>query len=99
MKILNIGNVTFPCSAYTNYPFTILGDKAFEKAPMREVTVIGYDNDKYCEIVVNGINQSIKAGYLYGSPDEVKAENKNLFHRHNDDKDKPKGIKERNKKG
>lgn len=95
MKLLNINTAILPCRAYTDYPFTLLGDEAFKKAPMREVTVLYYDNDKYCDVAVEGIVQSVKAGYLYSSQCEVKIENKNLSHRH---KDKPKGIKEINKK-
>lgn len=53
---------------YTDYPIISLGDKENEIAPIRECRVISYDNDKYCEIAVGGIIQSVKAGYIYFKP-------------------------------
>lgn len=57
---------------YTDYPFTLLGDKAGKQAPIRPVVVIGYDGDKYCKVVVSTqdhpvgrIKDSIKSGYIY----------------------------------
>lgn len=53
---------------YTDYPFVILGDVAYTKAPIREIKVIDYDGNKYCNIEVNGIKTSIKIGYIYKTP-------------------------------
>ena len=54
--------------ALTDYPFELLGDKAGEEAPIRQITVISYDGDKYCKIRVEGINENIKRGYIYQMP-------------------------------
>lgn len=54
--------------AYTDYPFTELGDIAREQAPIRQCTVISYDGDKYCKIVVGKLITEVKAGYLYKEP-------------------------------
>lgn len=54
--------------AYTDYPITRLGDKPGREAPVRQCTILSYDSDKYCEILVEGIVESVKAGYLYKSP-------------------------------
>jgi hypothetical protein len=51
--------------AWTDYPFESLGDEAYKEAPVREVTVISYDSNKYCKILVNGIHEEVKRGYLY----------------------------------
>jgi len=32
--------------AWTDYPFTWLGDEAWKEAPIREIAVLFYDNDK-----------------------------------------------------
>jgi hypothetical protein len=57
--------------AYTNYPIVALGDKIHEPAPMRECSVISYDGDKYCRVILwpfsVRIPAEIKAGYLYVS--------------------------------
>jgi len=53
--------------AYTDYPFTFLGDKPYCVAPVRAVDVRSYDGDKYCEIEVQGRITEIKCGYLYDS--------------------------------
>ena len=51
--------------AFTDYPFVELGDVSGEKAPVRPCTVLSYDGDKYCKIVVGSLETEIKAGYLY----------------------------------
>ena len=51
--------------AWTDYPFLALGDPPRQKAPIRKVTVVSYDGDKYCKVRVDGITESVKAGYLY----------------------------------
>lgn len=51
--------------AWTDYPFTWLGDTAGQKAPVREIEVLEYDDNKYCKIKVESGKDSIKAGYIY----------------------------------
>ena len=51
--------------AWTDYPFTWLGDEAGKQAPVREIEVLSYDGDKYCRIRVCGGEDEIKAGYIY----------------------------------
>ena len=51
--------------AYTDYPILQLGDEPFETAPVREAEVLSYDGDKYCRILVGGVKDTIKRGYLY----------------------------------
>lgn len=51
--------------AWTDYPFTWLGDTAGQKAPVREIEVLSYDDNKYCRIKVCGGEDEIKAGYIY----------------------------------
>ena len=71
--------------AYTDYPFEELGDKPGSPAPIREIEVLSYDGDKYCEIRVDGLKTSIKAGYIYSrwgrygtAPRLTKAQLRNL---------------------
>ena len=54
--------------AWTDYPILALGDRPHEEAPVREVEVMSYDGDKYCRVSVEGVEESIKAGYLYQLP-------------------------------
>lgn len=54
--------------AWTDYPFTWLGDKGGEEAPVREVEVFEYDDNKYCRVRVCGGVDEVKAGYLYQAP-------------------------------
>ena len=51
--------------AWTDYPFDFLGDAAGQIAPVREIEVLSYDDDKYCRINVLGHETEIKAGYIY----------------------------------
>lgn len=53
--------------AFTDYPFEELGDEPYVKAPVREVSVISFDGNKYCRILVDGFETEVKAGYLYTS--------------------------------
>lgn len=55
-------------NAFTDYPFTQLGDIEGQKAPVRSCIVTGYDGDKYCRVVVGNLEASIKSGYLYKEP-------------------------------
>lgn len=50
---------------WTDYPFDRLGDIPYEKAPVREIEVLSYDNNKYCKIKVEGLYEEIKTGYIY----------------------------------
>jgi hypothetical protein len=50
---------------YTDYPFVELGDEPNKIAPIRKVLPISYDNDKYVNVLVEGIYSEIKAGYIY----------------------------------
>lgn len=54
--------------AWTDYPFVELGDKAGALAPVRDCTVLNYDRNKYCRILVEDVFTSVKAGYLYSQP-------------------------------
>ena len=54
--------------AYTDYPFTELGDIPNTEAPIRKCVVIGYDGNKYCRIAIEGRVTEVKAGYLYKEP-------------------------------
>ena len=53
---------------YTDYPFRELGDKPYAEAPVREISLIGYDADKYVDILVEGMILSVKYGYIYMEP-------------------------------
>ena len=57
--------------AWTDYPFIQLGDLENKKAPIREIEVVSYDDDKYCDIIVKGIKTSIKAAYIYSKPGRI----------------------------
>jgi hypothetical protein len=54
--------------AWTDYPFEELGDIAHQQAPVRPVEVLSYDGNKYCRIVVDGVESEVKLGYLYKKP-------------------------------
>lgn len=54
--------------AYTDYPIIELGDILGEEAPIREVKILYYDGDKYCRVIVGGVEEEIKTGYLYKAP-------------------------------
>lgn len=55
-----------PVLAWTDYPFTELGDEPGKEAPIREVEVLDYDGDKYCTVLTGGgLVAEVKAGYLY----------------------------------
>jgi len=51
--------------AWTDYPFVELGDKPNQKASIRRVEVLTYDRNKYCDVVVNGVQSNIKRCYIY----------------------------------
>ena len=54
-------------TGWTDYPFTELGDIAHQKAPIRHIHVLSYDNNKYATITVVGEVKLlyVKAGYIY----------------------------------
>ena len=59
--------------AWTDYPFTQLGDISGKIAPVREIDVVEYDDDKYCVILITAedgslLTSEIKAGYIYQKP-------------------------------
>lgn len=58
--------------AYTDYP--LYPSECGKKAPVREVTPISYDGDKYVTVEYEGEIFEFKSGYLYseeGRFDEV----------------------------
>jgi hypothetical protein len=64
---------------WTDYPITEFGDPVqkcvidpYQEAPVREVTMLEFDGDKYCKVLVNGIIKEIKAGYIYTSPQRIR---------------------------
>ncbi len=55
--------------AWTDYPITALGDKPYVEAPIREITLLSYDGDKYVTVSTeDGSIHEIKAGYCYTKP-------------------------------
>ena len=63
-------------TAWTDHPFSLLGDREQDLAPVREVEVISYDGDKRCVIRVHGHDGSyftaeIKSGYIYRRPGRI----------------------------
>lgn len=56
-----------PFIAWTDYPIEALGDKNGVVAPIRSLTVHDYDGDKYAEVLIAGMTDSIeiKASYIY----------------------------------
>jgi hypothetical protein len=68
--------------AYTDYPMTHLGDESGKEAPIREVFIHGWDGDKYVYLTVEGTVTSVKAGYIYPTPNrcgEVEANSYKLY--------------------
>jgi hypothetical protein len=57
----------FTC--WTDYPFVELGDIAYQKAPIRHVKVLEFDQNKYVTVQLidepNTPVLEVKAGYLY----------------------------------
>jgi hypothetical protein len=64
-----------PIHAWTDYPFAELGDVAGQEAPVRRVELVGYDHDKYVDVIVMGVKTSIKSGYVYKTPHAYRARN------------------------
>ena len=55
--------------AYTDYPFAILGDTTGQTAPIRKCTILTWDRDKYCDILVYFVD---KDGDLLGHISSIK---------------------------
>lgn len=55
--------------AYTDYPFTFLGDKEGEKAPVRKIKIVAYDGNKYVTAIVGDTVTEIKRGFIYYKPE------------------------------
>jgi hypothetical protein len=60
--------------AYTDYPIVGLGDIEFEKSPIRKCTILTWDRNKYCDVLVYFVDKdgdlrghitSFKQFYLY----------------------------------
>ena len=59
---------------WTDYPFVELGDVPKQKAPVRKVTLISFDGNKHCDVLVEKpevCTVSVKAGYLYTKPQRI----------------------------
>ena len=50
--------------AFTDYPIECYGDVAGEKAPIRKCTILTYDRNKYCDVLVYQVD---KDGDLRGT--------------------------------
>lgn len=51
--------------AWTDYPIEELGDTPDQEAPIREIEVLSYDQNKYAVILVSGVKTEIKISYCY----------------------------------
>ena len=60
--------------AFTDYPISSYGDIEGEKAPIRRATILTYDRNKYCDVLVYQVDKdgdlrgtvvNFKCGYLY----------------------------------
>lgn len=56
---------------YTDYPFTELGDTQYTKSPVRQITFLKYDGDKYCDIKFGDKELSVKSAYIYNTPQRM----------------------------
>jgi hypothetical protein len=66
--------------AFTDYPITELGDIEFEKAPIRKCTILTWDRNKYCDVLVYFVDKdgdlrghvtSFKQFYLYKNESRI----------------------------
>ena len=69
--VIWVNQMTKYINAWTDYPITDIGDIPNKEAPIRKCKVLKYDGNKYCLVEVKGVKQlqTIKAGYLYVSPE------------------------------
>ena len=55
--------------AWTDYPFVELGDTPHKPAPVRQIEIVAYDQNKYITVIVEDnqtrLKTSIKSGYAY----------------------------------
>lgn len=60
--------------AFTDYPISTFGDIEGEKAPIRRATILTYDRNKYCDVLVYQVDEdgdlrgtvvNFKQFYLY----------------------------------
>lgn len=59
---------------WTGYPFAELGDPAGHSAPIREVTLLEWDRDKYAHVrLPDGQETTVKTGYLFPTLEEAYA--------------------------
>jgi hypothetical protein len=78
-KVNKVQELVVGNTYWTDYPFAELGDMIYEPAPVRSVTLVYYDGDKYCDVFLNNISTinclkimlQLKAGYLYKSPQRM----------------------------
>lgn len=54
-------------TCWTDYPFEQLGDKPYQRVPIRHVCVVSYDGNKYAKVLFSDCGDllEVKAGYLY----------------------------------
>ena len=55
-------------NAWTDHPVTQLGDELGQFGPVRPCTVISYDGDRYCKVIIEGVNLTISRNYVYTEP-------------------------------
>lgn len=83
-------------TCWTDYPFVELGDTPYQEAPIRQVRVLSYDQNKYVMVEVGGKILEVKTGYLYqsrGRYGQVKHCNRRKFERMIPDRHLPKNDK------
>lgn len=51
--------------AFTDYPIKALGDESGKIAPVRPCRILDYDHNKYCKILVGGVEDWVKRSYIY----------------------------------
>lgn len=56
---------------WTDYPIAELGDEPHVEAPIREVKLVSFDQNKYVKVVVGDAETEIKTGYIYTKPGRV----------------------------
>ena len=59
---------------WTDYPFSE-NDAAGKPAPLRKVSLVSYDGNKYVSVRYRGKEYSFKAGYLYNRPFRLSGNN------------------------
>jgi hypothetical protein len=54
--------------AWTDYPIAALGDASQDETPVREVSVLNWDRESYCEVAIGGDIFAVPAKRLYIRP-------------------------------